>query len=171
MKDGVRILNFARGALVKDTDLIAALESGKVSAYITDFPTDAVIGVEGVTALPHLGASTPESEDNCAVMAAEQIDLYLSTGSIKNSVNMPNVILPEISPGIVTGGLLAFTMSLDDFVISFFTSESNNLSMLVYAAAKRGVEPTIYALSTLMFIAILILLIIINKRSDLESIS
>lgn len=97
MKDGVRILNFARGALVKDTDLIAALESGKVSAYITDFPTDAVIGVEGVTALPHLGASTPESEDNCAVMAAEQIDLYLSTGSIKNSVNMPNVILPEIS--------------------------------------------------------------------------
>lgn len=81
------------------------------------------------------------------------------------------VILPEISPGIVTGGLLAFTMSLDDFVISFFTSESNNLSMLVYAAAKRGVEPTIYALSTLMFIAILILLIIINKRSDLESIS
>ncbi len=81
------------------------------------------------------------------------------------------VIIPEIRPGIVTGGLLAFTMSLDDFVISFFTSEENNLSMLVYAAAKRGVKPNIYALSTIMFVVILILLIIINKRSDLEDIS
>lgn len=95
MKDGVRILNFARGGLINDGDLIAALESGKVSAYITDFPSDAIIGVEGVTALPHLGASTPESEDNCAIMAAEQIDLYFKTGSIKNSVNFPCVILPE----------------------------------------------------------------------------
>ena len=81
------------------------------------------------------------------------------------------VLLPLLKPGMISGFIMAFTMSLDDFVISFFTSESNNLSMLVYAAAKRGVEPTIYALSTLMFIAILILLIIINKRSDLESIS
>ncbi len=96
MKDGVRILNFARGGLVDDSGLLAALESGKVSAYITDFPSEAVIGVPGVTALPHLGASTPESEDNCAVMAAEQIKLYIETGSIKNSVNMPNVALPEI---------------------------------------------------------------------------
>jgi len=95
--DSKMILGLVGDTAKLDVDLIAALESGKVSAYITDFPTDAVIGVEGVTALPHLGASTPESEDNCAVMAAEQIDLYLSTGSIKNSVNMPNVILPEIS--------------------------------------------------------------------------
>ncbi len=95
MKDSVRILNFARGGLVDDADLIAALESGKVASYVTDFPSDAVIGVDGVTALPHLGASTPESEDNCAVMAAQQIKLFIETGSIKNSVNMPNVILGE----------------------------------------------------------------------------
>lgn len=95
MKDGVRILNFARGGLVDDESLFEALESEKVMAYITDFPTDAVIGAKNVTALPHLGASTPESEDNCAVMAAQQIKLYFETGSIKNSVNMPNVILGE----------------------------------------------------------------------------
>lgn len=95
MKDGVRILNFARGGLVNDVELAAALESGKVSAYVTDFPSDYLIGVKNVTAIPHLGASTPESEDNCAVMAAQQLRLYLETGSIKNSVNMPNVILGE----------------------------------------------------------------------------
>lgn len=97
MKDSVRILNFARGGLVDDDGLIEALGSGKVAAYITDFPSDAVIGVSGVTALPHLGASTPESEDNCAVMAAQQIKLFIETGSIKNSVNMPNVMLGEKS--------------------------------------------------------------------------
>ena len=79
------------------------------------------------------------------------------------------VILPEIMPGVVTGGLLAFTMSLDDFVISYFTSSTDqNLSMIVYSAARRGVEPTMYALSTLMFVSILALLLIVNRRSSLE---
>lgn len=79
------------------------------------------------------------------------------------------VIIPEISPGIVTGGLLSFTMSLDDFVISYFTSNTDqNLAMVVYSAARRGVEPTMYALSALMFICILILLLIVNRRSGLE---
>ncbi|MBP3652953.1 MAG: ABC transporter permease [Clostridia bacterium] len=79
------------------------------------------------------------------------------------------VILPEISPGIVTGGLLAFTMSLDDFVISYFTSNTDqNLAMVVYSAARRGVEPTMYALSALMFLCILVLLLIVNRRSGLE---
>ena len=79
------------------------------------------------------------------------------------------VILPEIMPGVVTGGLLAFTMSLDDFVISYFTSNTDqNLAMIVYSAARRGVEPTMYALSTLMFIAVLALLLLVNKRSGLE---
>jgi len=79
------------------------------------------------------------------------------------------VIIPEIMPGIVTGGMLAFTMSLDDFVISYFTSNTDqNLSMIVYSAARRGVEPTIYALSTLMFLTILILLLVVNRRSGLE---
>ena len=81
------------------------------------------------------------------------------------------VIIPEISPGIITGALLALTMSLDDFVISYFTTEkTQNLSILVYSAAKRGVKPDIYALSTIMFLTVLILLIIVNKRSTLEDI-
>ena len=79
------------------------------------------------------------------------------------------VILPEIMPGVVTGSLLAFTMSLDDFVISYFTSSTDqNLSMIVYSAARRGIEPTMYALSTLMFFCILILLLAVNRRTNLE---
>ena len=93
MKDGVRVLNFARGELVNGADLVAAMEGGKVAAYVTDFPSDEVIGVDGVTALPHLGASTPESEENCAYMAAVEIREFLEKGNIKNSVNFPNVEL------------------------------------------------------------------------------
>ena len=79
------------------------------------------------------------------------------------------VIIPEIVPGIVTGGLLSFTMSLDDFVISYFTSDTDvNLAMLIYSSARKGVEPTMYALSALMFICILVLLLIVNRRSGLE---
>lgn len=91
MKDGVRILNFARGELVVGADMAEAVKTGKVAAYITDFPSDEVIGLENVTALPHLGASTPESEENCAYMAAVEIREYLEKGNIKNSVNFPNV--------------------------------------------------------------------------------
>ncbi len=94
MKDGVRILNFARGELVNEQAILDALESGKAAAYVTDFPTDKQITAAGVTAIPHLGASTPESEDNCAVMAAVELADYLEKGVIKNSVNMPNVALP-----------------------------------------------------------------------------
>ena len=91
MKDGVRILNFARGELVNTADIIAALGNGKVASYVTDFPTAEVIGVKGVVALPHLGASTPESEDNCAIMAANELIDYIENGNIKNSVNFPDV--------------------------------------------------------------------------------
>lgn len=91
MKDNVRILNFARGELVDTNDIIEALEDGKVAAYITDFPNDALIGATGVIAIPHLGASTPESEDNCAVMAVNQVADYLENGNIANSVNLPAV--------------------------------------------------------------------------------
>ena len=90
MKDGVRILNFARGELVASKDIIDALASGKAGAYVTDFPTDEQLGAEGVTAIPHLGASTPESEENCAMMAASEVAGYLLKGEIKNSVNLPN---------------------------------------------------------------------------------
>lgn len=90
-KDGVRILNFARGELVAENDITEALSSGKAAAYVTDFPTDSQLGVDGVTAIPHLGASTPEAEENCAVMAAEQLADYLSNGNVTNSVNFPAV--------------------------------------------------------------------------------
>jgi D-3-phosphoglycerate dehydrogenase len=74
---------------------VDALASGKAAAYVTDFPTDEQLGVDGVTAIPHLGASTPESEENCAVMAAEEVAAYLEKGAIKNSVNLPNTCLAE----------------------------------------------------------------------------
>ena len=98
MKDGVRILNFARGGLVDSADLLAALESGKAAAYATDFPDDSMIGVEGIVAIPHLGASTPESEDNCAMTAVDQMKDYLENGNILNSVNMPSISMAR-EPG------------------------------------------------------------------------
>lgn len=90
MKDGVVILNFARDLLVDDDALEEALKSGKVSRYITDFPNDRTAGMEGVVAIPHLGASTEESEDNCAKMAVKQVMDFLENGNIVNSVNYPN---------------------------------------------------------------------------------
>lgn len=101
MKRGVRILNFARGELVNTADIIAALSAGDVAAYITDFPNDELIGVEGVTAIPHLGASTPESEDNCAVMAAKELVDYIEYGKITNSVNLPNCELNKTADQLV----------------------------------------------------------------------
>lgn len=91
MKDNVRILNFSRDALVNTADMIEALNSGKVAAYVVDFPTDDILGVDGVVAIPHLGASTPESEDNCAVMAVNQMKDYIENGNIRNSVNFPPI--------------------------------------------------------------------------------
>lgn len=90
MKSGVRILNFARGELVNSSDIVSALENGKVACYVTDFPNDEVIGAKNVVAIPHLGASTPESENNCARMAALELIDYIENGNIKNSVNLPN---------------------------------------------------------------------------------
>ncbi len=92
-KDGVRVLNFARGELVNEQDIIDAVGSGKVAAYVTDFATDAQLCVDGIIAIPHLGASTPESEENCAVMAVNEIVDYLENGHVKNSVNLPNLTL------------------------------------------------------------------------------
>ncbi|MDP4121062.1 MAG: 3-phosphoglycerate dehydrogenase family protein [Bacillota bacterium] len=91
MKDGVRILNYSRAELVNSADVLKALESGKIASYVTDFATDDLIGAKGVIAMPHLGASTPESEDNCAIMAADEVKAYLEDGNILNSVNFPNI--------------------------------------------------------------------------------
>ena len=90
MKDGVRILNFSRGELVNEAHLATALDEGRIASYVIDFPSDAVLSMKNVVATPHLGASTPESEDNCAIMAARELREYLENGNIRNSVNFPN---------------------------------------------------------------------------------
>ncbi len=88
-KDGIRVLNFARGGLVDNDAIIEAVKSGKCAAYATDFPTEEMLDIDGIIALPHLGASTPESEENCAVMAVNQISEYIERGNVINSVNLP----------------------------------------------------------------------------------
>ncbi len=95
MKPGVRVLNFSRAELVNAADMKAALADGKVAAYVVDFPTEDMLDVENVIAIPHLGASTPESEDNCAVMAADELMDYLENGNITHSVNYPEVSVPR----------------------------------------------------------------------------
>ncbi|MBO2516143.1 MAG: 3-phosphoglycerate dehydrogenase [Clostridiales bacterium] len=113
LKDGVRIMNFSRAELANFDDVKAGIASGKIACYVTDFPTDALLNEKGIVCLPHLGASTPESEDRCAEMAAEEIRDYLEKGIIRNSVNMPeiNLGMPEGSrvevihrnqPGVVS---------------------------------------------------------------------
>ena len=95
MKDGVRIVNLSRGDIVNTADIIAALESGKVASYVTDFPCDELIGVKGAVLIPHLGASTPESEDNCAVIAADELMDFIENGNIRFSVNYPSIAQPR----------------------------------------------------------------------------
>ncbi len=126
MKDGVRILNFARGDLVNSADIISALASGKASAYVTDFPSDDVIGVDGVVAIPHLGASTPESEDNCARMAAVELIEYLESGNIKNSVNLPAISMPR-DPSSIR-------------ICIFHRNIPNTISLLSGALANEGIN-------------------------------
>lgn len=102
MKDTVRIMNFARGDLAVSADIIDALENGKMAAYVTDFPSADIIGVDGVIALPHLGASTPESEENCASMGALELIDFLENGNVKNSVNLPTVVIARTGVARIT---------------------------------------------------------------------
>jgi D-3-phosphoglycerate dehydrogenase len=95
MRDGVTIINFSRGGLVHNDDIKEAIKSGKVSSYVTDFPSADLLGVDGVIPIPHLGASTKESEDNCAIMAVHEVKDFLENGNITNSVNFPNCTLPK----------------------------------------------------------------------------
>lgn len=131
MKDGVIILNFARDLLVNDDDIAVALSTGKVAKYVTDFPNEKTAKMPGVIAIPHLGASTEESEDNCAVMAVKQLKDYLENGNIKNSVNYPNcdagicttagriAILHRNIPNMLTqftGAFSALNVNISDMV-------------------------------------------------------
>lgn len=112
MKDGVVIVNCARGELVQNADIIAAVKDGKVHKYFTDFPSEPLLNVDGIIACPHLGASTPEAEDNCAVMVATELKDYFENGNIKNSVNYPAVfaarknhritVLAEDNPAVLS---------------------------------------------------------------------
>ena len=125
MKDGACVLNFARGELVDTDDMLAALASGKIGRYVTDFPNDAMIGAENVVCIPHLGASTPESEENCASMAAAEIRDYLENGSIRNSVNYPELQLGE--PEAVR-------------VLVLHENIPNMISNITATAAKEGIN-------------------------------
>ncbi len=102
MKQGVRLFNLARGELAVPEDIVEGLKSGKIASYVVDFPSDELLDVPGVIPVPHLGASTPESEDNCAAMAADELIAFLSTGAIRNSINFPNVDMPLSSAARVT---------------------------------------------------------------------
>lgn len=102
MKDTVRILNFARGDLANSADIVSALEDGRMAAYVTDFPSAELIGVDGVIAIPHLGASTPESEENCASMGALELIDFLENGNVKNSVNLPAVSMTKTGVARIT---------------------------------------------------------------------
>ena len=137
MKDGAVVLNFSRDKLVKDADLLAALESGKVSQYVTDFPNDALVGKAGVVLIPHLGASTEEAEDNCAIMAVNQMRDYLENGNIINSVNFPKVDLGPIGDRT----RIAFmTCDVENPVqaIAEYLSEANIFVTKIAGGNKKG---------------------------------
>lgn len=120
MKDGVIFLNFSRDKLVNDADLMAAIDSGKIRKYVTDFATDELLHYDNVIAIPHLGASSAEAEDNCATMAALQTMDYIENGNIVNSVNFPAVSL-----GAKTGTRIAVLSKANDTIISDVTAALN----------------------------------------------
>ena len=135
MKDGVKILNFARGELVNNTDIKAALASGKVSSYVVDFPNGETINQPGIIAIPHLGASTVESEDNCAVMAANELSDYLENGNILNSVNFPNCSLPDGGQGRIE----IIHKNIPNMITQFskiFSDENINISEMINKSKK-----------------------------------
>ncbi|SEH64214.1 D-3-phosphoglycerate dehydrogenase [Halobacillus karajensis] len=152
MKKGVHILNFSRGELVNEEDMAAALESGKVDKFVTDFPNENVLKMKNAIPLPHLGASTKESEENCAVMAARQVRDFLETGNIKNSVNFPNASLPYTGKRRVTAfhdnvpnmvGQLTSVLSDDSLNIADMVNRSRGDSAYTMIDIENKVEDTV----------------------------
>ena len=136
MKDGVIILNFSRDALVNDEDMEKALACGKVKKYVTDFPNEKSANMNGVIAIPHLGASTEESEDNCAVMAVKEIMNYLENGSIKNSVNYPNC---EVAKLISKARITLLHKNIPSMITKFTTVLSSyNVNIEELVNKSRG---------------------------------
>lgn len=130
VKTGVRLLNFARGELVDTAALLRALESGKVASYVTDFATAELLANENVVAMPHLGASTPESEDNCAVMAATELKNFLENGNIINSVNFPNCDMGAVCGSRVTVAHKNIPAMLSQ-ISTAFTNKSINIENMI----------------------------------------
>lgn len=130
MNDGTRLLNFARGGLVDNAALKRAIENGKIACYVTDFPCEETLGMENVINIPHLGASTPESEDNCAVMAADQMADFIKYGNIKNSVNFPSCELPLDSKFRITIAHKNVPNMLNKFSSIFADENINIVNML-----------------------------------------
>lgn len=142
MKDGVRILNFSRDCLVNDDDMLEALTSGKIAKYITDFPNGKTIKFPNTIAIPHLGASTPESEDNCAYMAVNQVMDYLENGNITNSVNYPDCNMgPAMRPGRI--GILHKNVPN---MISKFTAILGNANLNISDMTNKTKKDWSYAL-------------------------
>ena len=148
MKNTVRIMNFARGDLAVSGDIVSALEDGRMAAYVTDFPSADLIGVDGVIAIPHLGASTPESEENCASMGALELIDFLENGNIKNSVNMPAVSVPQTGTARITVihknqlnmiATITDTISRDGINIASF--EDKNRGEFAYSIIDVDSEP------------------------------
>lgn len=135
MKDGVKVLNFARGELVEIDAMKTALKSGKVSKYVVDFPSADALNVDGIIAIPHLGASTAESEDNCAVMAAQELSSYLETGNILNSVNFPNCELPFSGKGRICVLHKNVPNMLTQFT-TLFAESNHNIADLINKSKK-----------------------------------
>ncbi len=129
-KDGIRVLNFARGELVDSADIIEAVNSGKCAAYATDFPTDEQLCVDGIIAIPHLGASSPESEENCAVMAAKQISEYLEKGNVVNSVNLP--CISKASDGAFRMTVIA-KGDVKEQILAFLSANGVNVTSELFA--------------------------------------
>lgn len=139
MKDGVAVINCARGELVNNADIIAAVKANKVSKYFTDFPTEDLLNIDNIITCPHLGASTPEAEDNCAVMVAQQLKDYVENGNIKNSVNFPKLsvarngnrvtVLADNNPAIIT----SVNSVVADFGVLAVNSASKNDALYIVA--------------------------------------
>ncbi|MCH5184660.1 MAG: 3-phosphoglycerate dehydrogenase, partial [Oscillospiraceae bacterium] len=137
MKDGVRILNFARGELVNNKDIKEAIESGRVGCYVVDFPNEETINLPGIISIPHLGASTIESEDNCAVMAAQEIADFLENGNITNSVNFPDCSLPLGEKGRIAIAHKNVPSKITTFT-NIFAGSGINISDMINKSKKEN---------------------------------
>jgi len=157
MKPGVRVINIARAELVCDDDMLAALASGHVKYYVTDFPNNKTAGAPGVIAIPHLGASTPESEENCVRMACSEIIEYIENGNIINSVNMANVFLPRINdPRVcvihdnvpemitkITGAVSSFGVNIENMINGSTKGRIPSYTMLDISSLPDGLDEEI----------------------------